>query len=52
MKLKKTCLALSSAPVVCDGAAYVPLELFTVLNGNHADSLTVTGNTVDLRTKF
>lgn len=44
--------SLSSAPVVSDGVTFVPLELFTVLNGNHADSLTVNGNTVDLRTEF
>ena len=43
---------LSSAPVVSDGVTYVPLELFTVLMGNHADGLTVTDGTVDLRTEF
>ena len=44
--------SLSSAPVVSDGVTYVPLELFTVLMGNHEDALTVNGNTVDLRTDF
>lgn len=44
--------SLSSAPVVSDGVTYVPLELFTVLTGNHADALTVDGNTVNLRTQF
>lgn len=44
--------SLSSAPVVSDGVTYVPLELFAVLGGSHEDALTVTGNTVDLRTEF
>lgn len=52
MKVKKTLLALSAAPMVSDGVTYVPLELFPVLMGSHDGALTITDGGIDLRTQF